>query len=115
MLRSAILKFEAKRIIYSDCFWSMANIKRRCYNSPMAVSLTGIINGKPVLSDTLGNSHNVKCPLCEQEFRLGYSDGEWNRVKDWLGLAERAIREDHKRGHQLASLAIQWRPSRSKR
>jgi hypothetical protein len=50
----------------------------------MPVSLIKIIDGKPAVSDSLTNEQTVKCPLCEETFRLGYSDGEWNRVKDWL-------------------------------
>ena len=59
----------------------------------MPVSLIKIIDGKPAVSDSLTNELTVKCPLCEQTFRFGYSDSEWNRVKDWLTIAERAIRE----------------------
>jgi hypothetical protein len=71
----------------------------------MAVTLTKLADGKSVVSDTLPNDQPVKCPLCDQLFRLGYSDSEWNRVKDWLGLAERAIRDDHnKRRHEVLSL-----------
>ena len=78
----------------------------------MAVSLTKIADGKPAINDTLTNSQVARCLECEQEFRFGYSDGEWNRVKDGLGIADRAIREDHKRKHEVASLILEWRPSR---
>jgi hypothetical protein len=82
----------------------------------MAVSLTKIIDGKAVVSDSLTNEQTVKRPLCEQTFRFGYSDSEWNRVKDWLTIAERTIREDHKLKHQAASsLALEWKPARRKR
>ena len=61
----------------------------------MTVTLTKIVDGKPAVSDTLTNEMVMECPLCDQVYRLGYSDGEWNRVKDWLAIAERAIRQDH--------------------
>jgi hypothetical protein len=61
------------------------------------------------------NEQTVKCPLCDQVYRLGYSDNEWNRVKDWLTIAERAIREDHKSKHQAESLHLEWKPVRRKR
>jgi hypothetical protein len=64
---------------------------------------------------TPNNEQTVKCPLCEQTFRFGYTDSEWNRVKDWLTIAARAIREDHKSKHQAASLALEWKPARRKR
>ena len=75
----------------------------------MTVSLTKVVNGQPEVSDTLTNEQTLKCPLCDQTYRLGYSDGEWNRVKDWLGIAERAIRQDHKRKHEIATLALEWK------
>lgn len=58
------------------------------------------------------NHLTVKCPTCGQSYRLSYSDDEWNRVKDWIRLAERALREDHKRRHELPSLALDWKPVR---
>jgi len=54
-------------------------------------TLTRISNGKPAVSDTLKNQQVVKCPRCERTYRLGYSDSEWHRLKDWLGLAETAF------------------------
>jgi len=51
----------------------------------MAVLLTKIVNGKPAVSDTLGNQQTVKCPRYEQTYRLGYSDGEWHKLSAWLG------------------------------
>jgi hypothetical protein len=81
----------------------------------VAVSLIKIIDGKPVVSDSLSNEQTVKCPVCGAAFRLGYSDSEWNRVKDWLTIAERAIREDHKTTHAASSLALEWKPTQRKR
>jgi hypothetical protein len=81
----------------------------------MPVSLIKIIDRKPVVSDSLSNEQTVKCPVCGAAFRLGYSDSEWNRVKDWLTIAERAIREDHKHKHQAESLHLEWKPVRRKR
>jgi hypothetical protein len=81
----------------------------------MPVPLAKIVDGRRAAADTLTNELTVQCPLCNQGYRLGYSDGEWHRVKDWLTIAERAIREDHKRKHQAASLALEWKPVRRKR
>jgi hypothetical protein len=75
----------------------------------MAVSLTKIVNGKPAISDTLLNEQAVKCPQCEQTYRLGYSDGERHRLSTWIGKAETAIRESHRRDdHALPSLGLNW-------
>lgn len=73
----------------------------------VVVSLTK--DGAP---DALPNWITVKCPTCGQTYRLSYSDDEWNWVKDWLHLAERALREDHKRRHEHSSLALAWKPVR---
>jgi hypothetical protein len=77
--------------------------------SRMPATLTKIIDGKPVISDMLTNEETVKCPRCEQTYRLGHSDGEWHRVKDWLKLAETAIRKDHDLRHEAATIPLEWR------
>jgi hypothetical protein len=77
----------------------------------MAVSLTKIVNGKPAISDTLPNEQTVKCPRCSQQYRLAYSDDEWHRLSTWLGKAERAVRESHKKRHDAAVLYLRWRRS----
>ncbi len=75
----------------------------------MSVSLTKIIEGKPVVADDLTNEVQViQCPRCEQTYRLGYSDTEWHRVKDWLRIAQTAIRTDHGLRHERATIPIEW-------
>jgi hypothetical protein len=76
-------------------------------------TLTKIIKGKPVASDTLTNEQTGKCPHCEQTYRLGHSDGEWHRVKDWLKLAESAIRMQHGLKHKAATIPLEWRGIRA--
>ena len=75
----------------------------------MSVTLTKIVHGKPAVADILANEQTVKCPLCEQTYRLGYSANEWNKVKDWLKHAERAIRDDHDLKHELLIIPLVWR------
>ena len=53
--------------------------------------MTKIIDGKPVAPDELTNEQTVRCPRCEQTYRLGYSDNEWHRVKDWFKRAETTV------------------------
>jgi hypothetical protein len=60
------------------------------------------------------NQLTVRCPRCDHTYRLGYSDDEWNRLKDWLGRAERALREEHKHRHELLSLPLAWSPVRGR-
>ena len=74
----------------------------------MAVSLTKIVHGRAVEIDTLPNQQTVKCPRCEQEYRLAYSDDEWHRLSAWLGKAERAVRESHKMRHDADELQLRW-------
>jgi len=79
----------------------------------MPTSLTKIQNGKPAVSDDLTddlkNEQPVKCPRCERTYRLGYSDNEWNKVKDRIWLAESAIRKDHDLRHEAATIPLEWR------
>jgi len=74
----------------------------------MAVLLTKIVNGKPALSDTLPNEQSVKCPRCGQTYRLGYSDGEWHKLSAWLGKAQTAMRQSHKKRHDADMLDLRW-------
>jgi hypothetical protein len=75
----------------------------------MAVSLTKIVNGKSAIADTLLNEQTVKCPRCEQTYRLGHSDGEWHRLSAWMCKAETAIRESHRQDkHERATLELSW-------
>jgi hypothetical protein len=76
----------------------------------MPATLTKIIDGKPVVADDFTNEvQAIQCPRCEQTYRLGYSDTEWHRVKDWLKLAGAAIRKDHDQRHEAATIPLEWR------
>ena len=57
---------------------------------------------------TPANQVTVKCPRCDRTYRLNYTDDEWRRVKDWIAVAERVLREAHKRRHDAPSLALRW-------
>jgi hypothetical protein len=82
------------------------NFETKNRHIEMPVTLTKIVNGKPAVSDALKNELAVKCPRCERTYRLGYSDNEWNKVKDWLRLAETAIRKGHDSGHEAATIPL---------
>src|SRR5258708_36638337 len=75
----------------------------------VSATLTRIVGGNPTISDTLTNEQTVKRPRCEQTYRLGYSDSEWHRVKDWLKLAATAIRNDHDLRHEAVTIPLEWR------
>jgi hypothetical protein len=75
----------------------------------MPVSLTKVVNGKPAISDTLVNEQIVKCPKCEQTYRLGYSDGEWHKLSAWLKKADSAMRKGHKQDtHEAVTIVLTW-------
>ena len=63
-------------------------------------------------ADALPNQVAVKCPRCDETYLLTYSDDEWNRVKDWIVLAERALRVDHKSRHEVEAPTLLWNPVR---
>ena len=74
----------------------------------MAVSLTKIVHGRAVEIGILPNQQTLKCPKCEQQYRLGYSDDEWHKLSAWLGKAQSAMRESHKKRHDGAKLEVRW-------
>jgi uncharacterized C2H2 Zn-finger protein len=76
------------------------------------VSLTKILNGRPVISDTRLNEQIVRCPRCEQTYRLGYSENEWHRLSTWLKKAETAVRNSHKKDHERDVLELTWQKPR---
>lgn len=78
----------------------------------MAVTLTKIIDGRPAVPDTFTNALTVRCPRCEQTYRLGYSDEEWHRLRHWQELTEKALREDHDSRHEAATIPLEWRGMR---
>jgi hypothetical protein len=39
----------------------------------------------------------IQCPYCAVAYLLTWDDEEWNSVKDWIGVAERAVRKSHPR------------------
>jgi hypothetical protein len=39
----------------------------------------------------------IQCPYCAHTYLLVWDDKEWNSVKDWIGVAERAVRKSHPR------------------
>jgi len=46
----------------------------------------------------------IECPYCPQQYLLVWDDAEWNSVKDWIRLAETAVRKSH-RAHAEIALA----------
>ena len=38
----------------------------------------------------------IQCPHCPQKYLLVWDDGEWNSVKDWIRVAESAVRKSHR-------------------
>jgi len=42
----------------------------------------------------IDSSHErpIQCPYCSQQYLLTWDDAEWNSVKDWIRVAEGAVR-----------------------
>jgi hypothetical protein len=38
----------------------------------------------------------IQCPYCPQKYLLAWDDAEWNSVKDWIRVAEAAVRRSHR-------------------
>src|SRR4029077_2646743 len=83
--------------------FSIANKKRICYTGLAMVILTraDVLSAPP-------QQVTITCPNCSQQYRLNYSDDEWNRVHGWIAVATKAIREDHKRRHENSSIPLHW-------
>jgi hypothetical protein len=43
------------------------------------------------------HEHIIECSHCKQKYLLVRDDKEWNYVKDWIQLAEFAVRKSHPR------------------
>jgi hypothetical protein len=39
----------------------------------------------------------IQCSYCPQKNLLVWDDREWNSVKDWIRVAETAVRKSHRR------------------
>ena len=117
----------------SSCLSWLAIFERSRVELPFCLSLTKTIDGAPAV-DAKAESEELSL-LWSRHRRLGLvpairrslpvlnaakdiasrSDSEWNKVKDWLHLAETALRKDHKSRHEANAIPLQWRGFRVKR
>jgi len=74
----------------------------------MAVELLKETQGKTTTTDNLPLCQVVRCDRCNQTYQFRYSDGESNRLKEWLPKAQAVVSESHADGHSAASLPISW-------
>jgi hypothetical protein len=70
------------------------------------VSLTKFPAQAP--ADAVPADELVKCPLCEQRYRIRSSADERNKFTGWLRLAERAIRGGHP-AHAGDTVTLVWK------
>jgi hypothetical protein len=61
------------------------------------------------------NQITLKCPVCSERFHLNYTEDEWNRVNTMIKTAEKALREDHKKRHELDAIDLKWNRLRAER
>ena len=52
----------------------------------------------PALPRKIDPNHEraIQCPYCPLQYLLIWDDAEWNSVKDWIRLAEAAVRRSHR-------------------
>ena len=42
------------------------------------------------------HERTIQCPSCRQRYLLVWDDAEWNSVKDWIRVADAAVRRSHR-------------------
>ena len=71
------------------------------------VSLTKILDNKAAINHAHLNAQVVRCPRCEQTYRLEYGEGEGRHLSAWLKQADTAIRKSHTRdNHKMEKLKL---------
>lgn len=63
-----------------------------------------------MMTDTLLNHEEIKCPHCLQTYLFGFSDGEQFRLDRWRVRVTNAISRSHQDGHELIALALPGMP-----
>ncbi len=48
------------------------------------------------------NERLIECPYCRQQYLLVWDDREWNSVKDWIRIAETAVRKSYRAHGEIA-------------
>jgi hypothetical protein len=65
----------------------------------MPVSLQKVSDNRKIDPNS---EHLVQCPYCPQKYLLVWDDKEWNSVKDWIRVAEVAVRKSHRAHGDIA-------------
>jgi hypothetical protein len=65
----------------------------------MPVSLQKFSNNRKINPN---NERLIECPHCPQQYLLVRDDKEWNSVKDWIRVAETAVRKSHRMHSEIA-------------
>jgi hypothetical protein len=61
------------------------------------------------------HEHIIECSHCGQKYLLVWDDKEWNYVKDWIHLAEFAVRKSHPKHGEIELPATLKKPLRKRR
>jgi hypothetical protein len=59
----------------------------------MSVSLQKLSDNRRI---DLNHERPIQCPYCPQKYLLTWDDAEWNSVKDWIRVADAAVRRSHR-------------------
>ena len=72
----------------------------------MAVELLKETLGKTTIEDGLPLRERLRCERCGQTYQFRYSNGESNRLKEWLPKAQAVVDRSHADGHRAVSLPV---------
>ena len=72
------------------------------------VELVKVVGGKPALVDNLPNYELIQCTHCPQTYQFRYSNGESDRLKEWLPKAQAVVDSSHSDDHSAATLSVDW-------
>jgi len=71
-----------------------------------------IIDGKPVVSDTLANEQTGAVSALRKDVPARLLRWRMTSREDWPKLAATAIRTDHDLRHEVATIPLEWRGAR---
>ncbi len=74
----------------------------------MPVELLKETQGKTTIVDNLPLCQDLQCDRCDQMYQFRYSNGESNRLREWLPKAQAVVNKSHADGHSADSLPVSW-------
>jgi len=69
------------------------------------ISLIKVTDDNPA-SMKASKARLIKCPNCEQTYRLTYGESESHHLSAWLVRADAVLRKSHKQTHETGVLEL---------